>query len=82
MQIHGNMAELQYNIYRGRLPFGVDSEPCPGFASGIGEAAVIASGTPRHLNQLHILFNHSLNEEQSMNRLFRMVSYTHERTSL
>lgn len=72
--MHGNMAELQYNIYRGRLPFGVDSEPCPGFAAAIGEAAVIASGTPRHLNRLHLLFNNSLSEEQSMNRLFRMVS--------
>ncbi|XP_036331774.1 angiotensin-converting enzyme-like isoform X2 [Rhagoletis pomonella] len=76
MQMHGNMAELQYNLYRGQLPFGVDSEPCPGFASAIGEAAVIASGTPRHLNRLHILFNHSLNEEQSMNRLFRMGIHT------
>ncbi|XP_053965170.1 angiotensin-converting enzyme-like [Anastrepha ludens] len=76
MQIHGNMAELQYNLYRGRLPYGVDSEPCPGFASALGEAAVIASGTPRHLNRLHILFNHSLNEEQSMNRLFRMGIHT------
>ncbi|XP_049309404.1 angiotensin-converting enzyme [Bactrocera dorsalis] len=76
MQMHGNMAELQYNLYRGRLPFGVDSEPCPGFAAAIGEAAVIASGTPRHLNRLHLLFNHSLSEEQSMNRLFRMGIHT------
>lgn len=73
MQMHGYMAELQYNIYKKELPFGLDHEPCPGFGSALGESSVIASGTPRHLNRLHILVNDSLPAEESMNRLFRMV---------
>lgn len=75
MQMHGYMAELQYNIYKKELPFGLDREPCPGFGSALGESSVIASGTPRHLNRLHILVNASLPAEESMNRLFRMASF-------
>ncbi|TMW42653.1 hypothetical protein DOY81_012267, partial [Sarcophaga bullata] len=58
------------------LPFGLDREPCPGFGSALGESSVIASGTPRHLNRLHILVNDSLPAEESMNRLFRMGVHT------
>ncbi|ALC41434.1 Ance-5 [Drosophila busckii] len=76
MQIHGSMAELQYNVYKRELPFGLDIEPCPGFASALGETAVLASGTPRHLHRLHILLNDSLTENQSLNRLFRMGVHT------
>ncbi|KAM7344704.1 ance-5 isoform 1-T2 [Cochliomyia hominivorax] len=76
MQMHGYMAELQYNIYKKDLPFGLDREPCPGFGSALGESSVIASGTPRHLNRLHILVNASLPPEESMNRLFRMGVHT------
>ncbi|EDW08251.2 angiotensin-converting enzyme [Drosophila mojavensis] len=76
MQIHGTMAELQYNIYKRELPFGLDTEPCPGFAAALGETAVLASGTPRHLHRLYILLNDSLTENQSLNRLFRMGVHT------
>ncbi|XP_030560434.1 angiotensin-converting enzyme [Drosophila novamexicana] len=76
MQIHGTMAELQYNIYKRELPFGLDTEPCPGFGAALGETAVLASGTPRHLHRLHILLNDSLTEHQSLNRLFRMGVHT------
>lgn len=71
--MHSHMAELQFNIYKKELPFGLDTEACPGFATAIGEAAVVAAGSPRHLNRLHILNNSTLSEEKSMNRLFRMV---------
>ncbi|XP_001360255.4 angiotensin-converting enzyme [Drosophila pseudoobscura] len=76
MQIHGTMAELQYNIYKRNLPFGLDTEPCPGFGSALAETVVLASGTARHLHRLHILLNESLTEEQSLNRLFRMGVHT------
>ncbi|XP_030381604.1 angiotensin-converting enzyme [Scaptodrosophila lebanonensis] len=76
MQMHATMSDLQYNIYKKELPFGLDTEPCPGFGSAMGEAAIIASGTPRHLHRLHILLNESLNHDQSMNRLFRMGVHT------
>ncbi|KAM8711357.1 hypothetical protein ACLKA7_000491 [Drosophila subpalustris] len=76
MQIHGTMAELQYNIYKKELPFGLDTEPCPGFGSALGETVVLASGTARHLERLHILINDSLTEGQSLNRLLRMGVHT------
>ncbi|KAL9913519.1 angiotensin-converting enzyme-related protein [Glossina fuscipes] len=76
LQMHGHMAELQYNLYKKELPFGLDREPCPGFGSAIGEAAIISSGTPRHLHRLHILLNSTLSIEHSMNRLFRMAVHT------
>ncbi|EDW72402.1 uncharacterized protein Dwil_GK20737 [Drosophila willistoni] len=76
MQVHGVMCELQYNLYKRNLPFGLDSEPCPGFGNALAETAVLASGTPRHLHRLHILLNESLTEEQSLNRLFRMGVHT------
>ncbi|KAH8309653.1 hypothetical protein KR059_012861, partial [Drosophila kikkawai] len=76
MQIHGTMSELQYNIYKLSQPFGLDTEPCPGFGAAIAETAILASGTPRHLERLHILLNKSLSEEQSLNRLFRMGVHT------
>uniref|UniRef100_A0A1A9WP80 Angiotensin-converting enzyme n=1 Tax=Glossina brevipalpis TaxID=37001 RepID=A0A1A9WP80_9MUSC len=76
LQMHGHMAELQYNLYKKELPFGLDREPCPGFGSAIGEAAIISSGTPRHLHRLHILLNSTLSVEHSMNRLFRMAVHT------
>ena len=47
------MAELQ-------LPFGLDRKSYPGFGSALDESTVIASGTPRYLNHLHILVNDSL----------------------
>ncbi|XP_034107073.1 angiotensin-converting enzyme [Drosophila albomicans] len=76
MQIHGTMSELQYNIYKRELPLGLDTEPCPGFGSALAETVVLASGTPRHLHRLKILFNDSLTEMQSLNRLFRMGVHT------
>ncbi|XP_016929090.2 angiotensin-converting enzyme [Drosophila suzukii] len=76
MQIHGTMAEIQYHLYKMRLPFGLDTEPCPGFGAAIAETVILASGTPRHLNRLKILLNNSLTEEQSLNRLFRMGVHT------
>ncbi|KAI8039805.1 angiotensin-converting enzyme [Drosophila gunungcola] len=76
MQIHGTMAELQYYLYKLQLPFGLDTEPCPGFGAALGETVILASGTPRHLHRLHILLNDSLTEQQSLNRLFRMGVHT------
>ncbi|XP_017096758.2 angiotensin-converting enzyme [Drosophila bipectinata] len=76
MQMHGTMAELQYNIYKRQLPFGLDTEPCPGFGAAMAETVILASGTARHLFRLHILLNDSLSEEQSLNRLFRMGVHT------
>uniref|UniRef100_A0A1A9V9W6 Angiotensin-converting enzyme n=1 Tax=Glossina austeni TaxID=7395 RepID=A0A1A9V9W6_GLOAU len=81
LQMHGHMAELQYNLYKKELPFGLDREPCPGFGSAIGEAAIVSSGTPRHLHRLHILLNSTLSIEHSMNRLFRMC-YTESTESV
>lgn len=71
--MHGHVAELQYNMYKSKLPIGLDSEPCPGFGNALGEAFIIAAGTPRHLSRLAIVVNDSLPAEQSLNRLFRMV---------
>ncbi|XP_075166824.1 ance-5 isoform X2 [Haematobia irritans] len=76
LQMHGHVAELQYNMYKSQLPFGLDNEPCPGFGSALGEAFIIASGTPRHLSRLAIVVNDSLPAEQSLNRLFRMGVHT------
>ncbi|XP_059225077.1 angiotensin-converting enzyme [Stomoxys calcitrans] len=76
LQMHGHIAELQYNMYKSKLPFGMDNEPCPGFGSALGEAFIIASGTPRHLSRLAIVANDSLPPEQSLNRLFRMGVHT------
>lgn len=76
MQMHGHMSEIQYNLFKMPLPFGLDREPCPGFSSAIGEASIIASGTPRHLHRLQVFKNDSLSAEQAMNRLFRMGIHT------
>ncbi|XP_061394132.1 angiotensin-converting enzyme-like [Musca vetustissima] len=76
LQMHGHVAELQYNMYKSNLPVGLDKEPCPGFGSALGEAFIIAAGTPRHLSRLAIVVNDSLPPEQSLNRLFRMGVHT------
>lgn len=41
MQIHGTMAELQYHLYKMQLPFGLDTEPCPGFGAAIAETVIL-----------------------------------------
>lgn len=76
LQMHGHMAELHYNWKIGNLPFGLDKEPCPGFASAIGEAAVISAGSPRYLEKVHLIRNYTLDPQLSMNRLFRLGVHT------
>ena len=67
------MSELQYNYHRGRLPFGLDNEACPGFASAIGEAAIIAAGSSSYLEKIKLIENYTLDNHLSLNRIFRMV---------
>lgn len=76
LQMHGHMAELHYNLKKGALPFGLDNEPCPGFSSAIGEAAIISAGSPRYLEKVHLIQNYTLDPQLSMNRLFRLGVHT------
>lgn len=74
LQMHGHMSELQYNLYKTHLPFGLDRDACPGFGSAIGEAAIVSAGSPRHLEKIGLIENYALDNELTMNRLFRLVS--------
>ncbi|XP_055844514.1 angiotensin-converting enzyme [Episyrphus balteatus] len=76
LQMHGHMSELQYNLYKAHLPVGLDREACPGFGSAIGESAIVAAGSPRHLERLGLMENYTLDSELTMNRLFRLGVHT------
>lgn len=76
LQMHGHMAELHYNLHKSKQPFGLDKEPCPGFSSAIGEAAIISAGSPRYLEKVHLIQNYTLDTQLSMNRLFRLGVHT------
>lgn len=76
LQMHGHMSELQYNLYKANLPYGLDREACPGFGNAIGEAAIISAGSPRHLEKTGLIENYTLDNELTMNRLFRLGVHT------
>lgn len=76
LQMHGHMAELHYNLNKGHLPFGLNKESCPGFASALGEAAIISAGSPRYLEKVHLMQNYTLDTQLSLNRLFRLGVHT------
>ncbi|XP_055920460.1 angiotensin-converting enzyme [Eupeodes corollae] len=76
LQMHGHMSELQYNLYKAHLPIGLDREACPGFGSAIGESAIVSAGSPRHLDRIKLIENYTLDNELTMNRLFRLGVHT------
>lgn len=73
MQMHGTMATVFYNLQKNSLPIGVDREAFPGFGNIIGEAVILSASTPRHLENVGLIENYSVDKELNLNRLFRLV---------